>query len=74
MNYTTIETRKEGPAFIITFNRPDKRNAISTVVMGELIAAADEADADAQIRGIIITGGNVELQACPGCPQLGSVK
>jgi threonine dehydratase len=22
--------------------------------------------------GIIITGGNVELQACPGCPQLGS--
>ena len=24
--------------------------------------------------GVIITGGNVELQACPGCPQLGSVK
>lgn len=24
--------------------------------------------------GIIITGGNVELQACPGCPQLGSTK
>jgi threonine dehydratase len=22
--------------------------------------------------GVIITGGNVELQACPGCPQLGS--
>jgi len=22
--------------------------------------------------GIIITGGNVELQACPGCPQLGN--
>jgi threonine dehydratase len=24
--------------------------------------------------GIIITGGNVELQACPGCPQLGNSK
>jgi threonine dehydratase len=24
--------------------------------------------------GVIITGGNVELQACPGCPQLGSAK
>jgi len=24
--------------------------------------------------GIIITGGNVELQACPGCPQLGNTK
>ncbi|MFT5172416.1 MAG: enoyl-CoA hydratase/carnithine racemase [Gammaproteobacteria bacterium] len=57
MNYETINCRKQGPAFIITFNRPEKRNAISTVVMGELMAAADEADADAQIRGIIITGG-----------------
>ena len=24
--------------------------------------------------GVIITGGNVELQACPGCPQLGNAK
>jgi threonine dehydratase len=24
--------------------------------------------------GVIITGGNVELQACPGCPQLSSAK
>ena len=24
--------------------------------------------------GVIITGGNVELQACPGCPQLDSAK
>lgn len=58
MNFNTITIRKQGPAFIITFNRPEKRNAISTVVMDELIAAAAQADADASIRGIIITGGD----------------
>ena len=57
MAYETIITKKEGPAYIITFNRPDKRNAISTVVMGELIAAAAEAEADPEVRGIIVTGG-----------------
>lgn len=57
MAYETIITKMEGPAYIITFNRPDKRNAISTVVMGELIAAAAEAEADPEVRGIIVTGG-----------------
>ena len=42
MAYETITTRKEGPAYIITFNRPEKRNAISTVVMGEMMDAAGE--------------------------------
>lgn len=57
MAYETIEVEKDGPAFVIRFNRPEKRNAISTIVMGELIAAAAEADEDAAIRGIIVTGG-----------------
>ena len=57
MSYETITAAKDGPAFIITFNRPDKRNAISTVTMDEMMAAAADAEADADIRGIIITGG-----------------
>ncbi len=57
MSYANIATRKEGAAYIINFDRPEKRNAISIAVMGDLIAAAEEADEDAGIRGIIITGG-----------------
>lgn len=57
MAYETITTAKEGPAFIITFNRPDKRNAISTVVMDEMMHAAAAAEADDKVRGIIVTGG-----------------
>jgi enoyl-CoA hydratase/carnithine racemase len=57
MAYETITTAKEGPAFIITFNRPEKRNAISTVVMDEMMHAAAAAEADDEVRGIIVTGG-----------------
>jgi enoyl-CoA hydratase/carnithine racemase len=57
MAYETIRTERDGAAFVITFNRPEKRNAISTVVMGELMDAAAEVEADNKVRGIIITGG-----------------
>jgi len=57
MSFEFIKTEKSGPAYIITLNRPDKRNAISTLVMGEIIAAVTEADEDPAMRGIIITGG-----------------
>ncbi len=57
MTFETIKTEIVDHAYIITFNRADKRNAISTVVMGEMMAAAAEADRDPNVRGIIITGG-----------------
>jgi enoyl-CoA hydratase/carnithine racemase len=63
MTYETIRTEREGAAFVITLNRPKFRNAISTVVMDELVAAAAEADRDASISGIVITGGDSYFSA-----------
>jgi enoyl-CoA hydratase/carnithine racemase len=40
----------------ITLNRPDKLNAFTHVMMNELIAAFDAADADDNVRAIIVTG------------------
>lgn len=57
MAYETITTGKDGPAYVITLNRPEKRNAISIVAMGELMDAAAEAEDDPEVRGIIVTGG-----------------
>ena len=57
MTFETIKTEIIDHAYIITFNRADKRNAISTVVMGEMMAVAAEADRDPNVSGIIITGG-----------------
>lgn len=57
MNYETIVSLRDGPSCVITLNRPDKRNAISTAMMQELMAALRAAEADEAVRGVIITGG-----------------
>ena len=58
MSYSTIRTAREGHALVITLNRPEKRNAISTTVMDELMGAAAKAAEDPEVRGIIVTGGD----------------
>jgi enoyl-CoA hydratase/carnithine racemase len=40
----------------ITLNRPEKLNAFTGTMMHELIAAFDDADADDEVRAIILTG------------------
>ena len=57
MSYETITVTQDGPAYVITLNRPDKRNAISVQMMHELQTAMKVAEAEASVRGIIITGG-----------------
>jgi enoyl-CoA hydratase/carnithine racemase len=56
MAYKTINVERKGPAGIITLNRPDKLNALSQELIGEVIAALGELDIDDTVRGIIITG------------------
>jgi enoyl-CoA hydratase/carnithine racemase len=58
MTYETLLVATDGPACVITLNRPDKRNAVSVQMMQELIAAMKAAEADAAIRAVIITGGS----------------
>jgi enoyl-CoA hydratase/carnithine racemase len=53
-----LATTQSGSAFIIQFNRPERRNAISTQTMDELVAAARYAEVDPVVRGLVITGGN----------------
>ena len=55
MNYTTLLLEHGGPAARITFNRPDKRNAISTKMICDLLTALDELEKD-RTRVVILTG------------------
>ena len=40
----------------ITLNRPEKLNAFTDLMMSEMIDAFDKADADDNVRAIIVTG------------------
>ena len=57
MSYETISLAHDGPSCVITLNRPDKRNAISVLMMDELLAALKAAESEPSVRGVVITGG-----------------
>src|SRR4249920_891235 len=55
MNYTTLLLEDHGHITRVTFNRPDKRNAISSKMICELLAAFDEIE-KTKTRVVVITG------------------
>src|SRR6266404_2269074 len=55
-DYQEILYDVDGPVLTITLNRPDKLNAFTFTMMMELIDAFDQADADDDIRAVIVTG------------------
>ena len=63
MAYQTITAERSGPAFVITLNRPERRNAVSVRMMDEMVAAALEAERDDGTTGVVITGGRSYFSA-----------
>jgi methylglutaconyl-CoA hydratase len=55
VTYTTLLIEHDGPLAILTLNRPEKRNAISTAMVDELVAALDELERGTA-RVVILTG------------------
>jgi len=56
-SYETILIDRDGPSFVITLNRPKRKNAFSKQLMGEVVDACKEAEQDSSITAVIITGG-----------------
>ena len=56
MRYDTLDYVVADHILTLTLNRPDKLNAFNGPMMNELLAAFDAADADDDVRAIIVTG------------------
>ena len=56
MAYKTIIYEVEDGILTLTLNRPDKLNAYNNDMKSELIGAFDRADADDEVKAIIVTG------------------
>ena len=61
--YKTILYQKQRKGVLITLNRPNALNAMNSEMMSELDAALAEAEKDAEIRGVIITGAGGAFSA-----------
>ncbi|EON21381.1 enoyl-CoA hydratase [Cupriavidus sp. GA3-3] len=55
-NYSLIELKIESGIALLTFNRPDKRNAMSDDMRSEFIDALERVAADKAIRALVLTG------------------
>ncbi|MDP6510537.1 MAG: enoyl-CoA hydratase/isomerase family protein [Dehalococcoidia bacterium] len=56
MGYDTITVERQDTTAIITMDRPDKLNALSTLLRREFDQALTDAEADDSIASIVITG------------------
>ncbi|HUA44104.1 MAG TPA: crotonase/enoyl-CoA hydratase family protein [Solirubrobacteraceae bacterium] len=56
MTYEQITTELTDHVLTITLNRPERLNAWTHTMFGELMTAFDRADADDEVRAVIVTG------------------
>ncbi|MDG4771037.1 enoyl-CoA hydratase-related protein [Solwaraspora sp. WMMD792] len=53
-----VLAEREDAVAVVRLNRPDRRNALTTDTMHDLVDALAAADADPQVRAIVLTGGS----------------
>jgi enoyl-CoA hydratase len=58
MTPALVLSEEIGPVRVLTMNRPDKRNALSPDLIGTLYAALREADDDASVHAVVLTGAD----------------
>src|SRR3954470_15447922 len=56
MTYTTIKIEKRDGVAWLVLNRPERLNALNQTMLGEINAALDDAEADDQVRAVVVTG------------------
>lgn len=68
--YTALTYEIKNAAVYLTLNRPDKRNALNEAVIGELKAALREAEADANVKAVVLRGAGKDFCAGADLAQL----
>ena len=56
MQFETISFDREGRVALLTLNRPERLNAMNQAMLTEIQAACDLAEADDEVRAVILTG------------------
>ena len=63
-NLTDMLCEQDGGVLTITFDRPERRNAMTTVMLAELIYIVEQCREDPNVRAVVIRGAGKGF--CPG--------
>jgi len=63
MDFETIIFERDGPVAILSFNRPDKRNAFNTKMVNEITVATETVAKDDSLLCVILTGRGLGFSA-----------
>jgi len=69
-DYETLTLERRGHVAILTFNRPERLNAINRQVMSEAPAAVEQVRRDDEIRALVVTGAGKGF--CAGADLMGA--
>ena len=69
-DYETIVVERRGHVAILTFNRPDRLNAINRTVMAEVPTAIEAIRRDDEVRALVVTGAGKGF--CAGADLMGA--
>ncbi|MDO6462031.1 enoyl-CoA hydratase-related protein [Granulosicoccaceae sp. 1_MG-2023] len=58
-----VQMNREGNVMLLTMNRPERKNALNGEMYAALAAAIEQADQDAAVRAIVITGSGDAFSA-----------
>ena len=72
MSYETLIVETHESVRLIRLNRPQALNALNAQLMGELSAALDEAEHDAGIHCIVLTGSERAFAAGADIKEMGA--
>ena len=62
-DYQSLLVQQDGHIVTLTFNQPEKKNPLSQELVNELLWALDDAEADDEVRAIVLTGAGNAFSA-----------
>ena len=62
-DFTTLSVKRSEGIALLSFNRPDRLNAIDTAMRREFVLAAQELNADESVRVVVLTGSGRAFSA-----------
>lgn len=68
-----LDIQRDGHVATVTFDRPEKRNALSRALMGEITEAARAFQDDTEIRAVVFTGRGEHFSAGADLAERGGV-